>query len=1028
MPVTQREIALQMLAQLRILDPAVSAEIGTPERKIIDTVSQALADAQIDLTLLEGSLDIDAKIGTNLENFLALFGFARQRATAAVGYVTFSRITPSTQDIRIPANTQVMAPNYSGSIDSAMVNVFFLTTVDGILPAGQTEVIVPVKALVPGVDGNVAADSITSFSGVPVYGVTAVTNELATYGGADRESDNALKVRFKNTVFRNLAGTEDQFLALAISTQFTQKANVVGPISRFREYIQVPDVDDQDKDVHGNFAPTDIGEGGVSELILAQDEFDHSSGDLNGKVAPLGDTWSTVGSGNDFTINVVDHTARRTAVGDTVPRFAISGLDATTTQYVRVDTKVSSLSGGYSFGGIVARYQNETNYFRATIYHYDTPQLEVYKVVSGTPTNLLPPPGLFLLPSLQANAWWTLALSVSQEGHWQVWAVPQGQPLGTPLYSGFDSSLAPGGVLETGKMGFRDGKPDNDARTRDYDNFRIWVPGGGDQIPPGHLGVQGEYTSALSIVPHSKYAYTGMPTFVSNGEVGTEALFYREDVDYRVNTIGSLKDRGDAARYHAYANGIDPRGTAAQFKPNLTFLSVYGGDDPDVNAIRPQDIVLFEHSYMSDASRNDYTRNITNAVDVFIEDAGPITEASAVVAAPGDATANRFTSGGKYHWLNFRRKGEPMRPPILGNICMPLFWQPTLELPEKITVEGTLTAGGDPVVAVYYRDYHYFLVEDITDLRGTVRARDSIEWNPNEKGQKTTDDPEGPYTGPSIAEFATSNSITIEKYGFNRNIVDLQIALESSKQVTTDVLGHSATPRFLKLDLSIMYTGGRSSPGTQTAIQTEMQRYFRSLYFGHFVQLSDLIQTVHDVPGVDNVRWTSDLPNNTDLTRVWECDLYGRPLTNVVVDRISRGSSTQTDQQRVIITGEPTGGTWALQEVVDDAVTKGTGPMGYNTSATGLLEKLTNAGWGATSVTGTGVISDPFIVTFGATEVPLMTCADQDINLTGGPYVYNTDFALRDNELPLLPLGQIEGDTVPGFILRTRAQNTWTRR
>src|SRR3982750_2992166 len=108
MALSQRELALQMLAQLRMLDPSVSAEVGTPERKILDTIAQALSDAQVDLTQLQGALDIDSKIGTNLDNFLALFGFGRQKAVKASGFVSFSRVTPSATDIRIPSGTQLM--------------------------------------------------------------------------------------------------------------------------------------------------------------------------------------------------------------------------------------------------------------------------------------------------------------------------------------------------------------------------------------------------------------------------------------------------------------------------------------------------------------------------------------------------------------------------------------------------------------------------------------------------------------------------------------------------------------------------------------------------------------------------------------------------------------------------------------------------------------------------------------------------------------------------------------------------------
>jgi hypothetical protein len=244
--VTQQQLALQLLAQLKVLDPSVSAEVGTPERQIIDTVAQALVDAQVDLNVLGGALDIDAKVGASLDNFLALFGFGRQVATRATGYVEFSRTNPSTVDTRIPSGTQVMAPNMNVVINppnDILQNIVFETTFEATIPAGQLSVVVPVRALVAGSSGNIAAGKVTTLVSA-VYGIEFVNNEAPISGGVDAEDDDQLKVRFKNTVFRNLAGTQDQYMALAAAAAFTTKVNVVGPISRYREYIQVPSTDD----------------------------------------------------------------------------------------------------------------------------------------------------------------------------------------------------------------------------------------------------------------------------------------------------------------------------------------------------------------------------------------------------------------------------------------------------------------------------------------------------------------------------------------------------------------------------------------------------------------------------------------------------------------------------------------------------------------------------------------------------------------------------------------------------------------
>jgi hypothetical protein len=142
MAVTQRELALQMLAQLRLLDPSVSAEVGTPERLIIDVQAQGLYDSQIDLAALASALDLDSKQGAQLDRFLSLFGFRRQKTVYATGFVTFRRVTPSTVDIRIPANSTVQAPGGSNP-DGGNADVQFYTIFDVTLPAGETSVVAP---------------------------------------------------------------------------------------------------------------------------------------------------------------------------------------------------------------------------------------------------------------------------------------------------------------------------------------------------------------------------------------------------------------------------------------------------------------------------------------------------------------------------------------------------------------------------------------------------------------------------------------------------------------------------------------------------------------------------------------------------------------------------------------------------------------------------------------------------------------------------------------------------------------------
>jgi uncharacterized phage protein gp47/JayE len=232
---TAEEISRAIRAQLKLVDPDISAEPLTVERKLIDTVAEQIAQAEIDQYIQQYQFDVDTKVGEDLDRFVALFGFGRLAGIRATGTVTFSRSTVATRDISIPIGTQVVAP--ATSVTPALA---FFTTSNAILYANTTSVEVPIEAAEVGSQGNVAAGSIITLGSASASDISEVTNENATSGGDEEENDAAFRVRFKQTVFRNVAGTRDMYLALAIATKFGRKANVIGPLSRFIEYLQVP--------------------------------------------------------------------------------------------------------------------------------------------------------------------------------------------------------------------------------------------------------------------------------------------------------------------------------------------------------------------------------------------------------------------------------------------------------------------------------------------------------------------------------------------------------------------------------------------------------------------------------------------------------------------------------------------------------------------------------------------------------------------------------------------------------------------
>lgn len=233
------DIANDLIAAMAVADPALDTSIGSVARKIFDVVAEQIAPASANQYLLDWIFSVDSKSGAALDDFVATLGFTRIPARRAVGFVTFNRPSPATENLPIPGNTYVLS--------STSPILTFVTYTSAWILKGTTSVTVPVQAVNPGSAGNVPVGTITTLASA-LSGISAtVVQSDATTGGIDAESDAALRERFRRTVFRNIAGTEDMFLGVALedttpdddSDTTATQANVVGPTSRWREQVQI---------------------------------------------------------------------------------------------------------------------------------------------------------------------------------------------------------------------------------------------------------------------------------------------------------------------------------------------------------------------------------------------------------------------------------------------------------------------------------------------------------------------------------------------------------------------------------------------------------------------------------------------------------------------------------------------------------------------------------------------------------------------------------------------------------------------
>lgn len=224
------QIAGKIRSTLRLTDPDLDTSIGTPVRKIIDAVAEAISEASVDAYLVGYQYDIDTKTGAELDDFVKLFGFTRLPARRATGLVTFERTTAATQPITLPPNTQL--------ITDSLPQVVIATVTPAVFAIGTMTVTVPAQALTSGTQGNIAAHSVGRALS-PAQGVSSFTNPQAFTGGLDAETDAALRARFKRTIFRSMAGTESMYLATALEHPNVVQANVIGAVDRRREQIQI---------------------------------------------------------------------------------------------------------------------------------------------------------------------------------------------------------------------------------------------------------------------------------------------------------------------------------------------------------------------------------------------------------------------------------------------------------------------------------------------------------------------------------------------------------------------------------------------------------------------------------------------------------------------------------------------------------------------------------------------------------------------------------------------------------------------
>ncbi len=345
---------------------------------------------------------------------------------------------------------------------------------------------------------------------------------------------------------------------------------------------------------------------------------------------------------------------------------------------------------------------------------------------------------------------------------------------------------------------------------------------------------------------------------VFRGMAGTEHMFLGIALDdesvTHANVIGPSKKfretievvAGNAVSSLPAANIAFVYPDSSVVGPDIDIGSIltpgvhYSFDDvsnpPEIDVIdsanMPDGVYDLEYEYVSTASRNDLSSEITNRIDDYVNGVRS-TEASEIVAFVSALLFNT-TGGSPLNRTNFLR-GDGVTVPVANNFLVPFAFAPVIDP----AITDSLLIDGD----TYIEDTDFWLVNDITNVGNAPGSLSGIEIKSVANG----------------ASFEPTNGDTINlDYLFNAVPRDIELAAKAWRMITTDLKVHSAQAMYLDCHLAIIFDSGYPQATVTPEIEAGLERHIATLGLNGVVQVSDLLEVVSRVDGVDAVRFLTD--------------------------------------------------------------------------------------------------------------------------------------------------------------------------
>ena len=302
-------------------------------------------------------------------------------------------------------------------------------------------------------------------------------------------------------------------------------------------------------------------------------------------------------------------------------------------------------------------------------------------------------------------------------------------------------------------------------------------------------------------------------------------------------------------------------------------------------------ILDLDYEYTPHASRNDPDGTrfggpaVMSRVDVWCAGKRPISAQQSVVFQ----SAKRFTDDsqsslhtGKFIRLNGSR-------PSSNNVYLPLAYGPIIAVPDVLVIAGvSYGRKGVPNLGLPLanRDI-YAVIHDDSPFGYTATSGFGLEWDASLL-------PVGPYPVFTIGGNGG--------YLYNEVPRSVQAQIDRWRLVGVDAKVHAAKEVYLRFSLALMYDHSANQAATNGAIDVALASHLSRVGLGGVVQLSDIQQVVHNVSGVDNVRFlrTTDHPTWTSGTS----NSFNLGIQRIVDGSVAETYVTSSGQLRDITYGD----------------------------------------------------------------------------------------------------------------------------